>query len=199
MPGWRGRTSMARSVSWRPSPTCPTTGAAAPIPSTGRADADATRLAGGHRGARADGGRGRAGGGGHLSWSAEAVAAAGTFRRALVPHYEWVAEDAAKDAGEPAPPTPKADGLVARLQSVCPETQSARVALGLPEYLLGFLGTYVLVHDLGALPFESQARLFAKAFDEFALRHDRLPTIDDDARLLDEGDAEPESSGQQRK
>ena len=90
-------------------------------------------------------------------------------------YYEWVAEDAAKDAGEPAA-DPQGGRARRKVALVCPETQSARVALGLPEYLLGFLGRYILAHDLGALPFESQARLFAKAFDEFALRNE--PTDD---------------------
>ena len=109
--------------------------------------------------------------------------------------YELMRFVAAMKAGEPAPPIPKTEAFIARFDWTCLPADAILFASENPTYVAYLFAEYVIAHDLGDLPFESQSRLFVKAFDEFMQQHpNEVPESADDLDLIDEkDDADPAS------
>ncbi len=104
----------------------------------------------------------------------------------------------AESAGEPAPPTPRVNAFAERFQPELIESpRAAAIAMAFPHHLAWLFARYIVGHALGDLPFDSQSRLFAKAFDKYAQKYLSYGSTGPYRDILDEDDSETGSPEQQ--
>jgi len=82
--------------------------------------------------------------------------------------------------------TPNLDAFATRFRLACPDTTAARAAEAAPEKLAFMFLTYIRNHELGNLPFQSQARMFARMLDDYVEKYREAPhTAPDFCKFLE--------------